>query len=41
MRDIVLITVDSFRADHVGCYGYEREKTPTIDELAASGHRFE
>jgi len=41
MRDIVLITVDSLRADHVGCYGYERETTPTIDELAAGGHRFE
>lgn len=37
MRDIVLITVDSLRADHVGCYGYERNTTPTLDQLAANG----
>jgi len=40
MRDIVLITVDSLRADHVGCYGYDRDTTPTIDNLAAEGKRF-
>lgn len=40
MRDIVLITVDSLRADHVGCYGYDRNTTPNIDDLAADGRRF-
>ena len=35
-RDIVLITVDTLRADHVGLYGYER---PTTPELAPSSPR--
>lgn len=39
-RNVILITVDSLRADHLGCYGYSRETSPTIDNLAASGHRF-
>lgn len=39
-RNVLLITVDSLRADHLGCYGYDRETSPTIDDLAASGHRF-
>jgi len=40
-RDIVLITVDALRADHVGAYGYERATTPNIDRLAAEGTVFE
>lgn len=40
MRDILFVTVDSLRADHVGAYGYDRDVTPNIDELAASGHTF-
>jgi len=39
--DIVLITVDAVRADHVGSYGYARPTTPNIDALAARGVRFE
>jgi arylsulfatase A-like enzyme len=39
--DVVLITVDAVRADHVGCYGYARPTTPHIDALAATGVRFE
>ena len=31
---VVLFTVDCLRADHVGCYGYERPTTPHIDALA-------
>jgi len=30
----VLVTIDTLRADHVGCYGYPREVTPFIDSLA-------
>ncbi|WP_049903043.1 sulfatase [Halococcus agarilyticus] len=41
MTDLVLVTVDSLRADHVGRYGYARDTTPTIDAVAADGHRFE
>jgi len=38
---VLLITVDCLRADHVGCYGYERPTTPNIDEFAKSATRFE
>lgn len=40
MRDIVFITVDSLRADHVGWHGYDRDTTPFLDELANGGHTF-
>ncbi len=39
-RDIVLVTIDALRADHVGAYGYPRPTTPNIDALAARGARF-
>src|SRR5262245_4356861 len=32
--NVVLISVDTLRADHVGAYGYTRPTTPNIDELA-------
>jgi arylsulfatase A-like enzyme len=32
--NIVLIVIDTVRADHVGCYGYERNTTPNIDAVA-------
>ena len=38
--DVLLITIDALRADHVGAYGYARATTPNIDRLAASGVRF-
>jgi glucan phosphoethanolaminetransferase (alkaline phosphatase superfamily) len=31
--DIVLLTIDALRADHLPCHGYHRE-TPTLDTLA-------
>ena len=34
---IVLVTIDTLRADHVSAYGYERETTPHLDALAAEG----
>ena len=39
--NVILITIDTLRADHVGCYGYKQIKTPNIDALAADGARFE
>jgi arylsulfatase A-like enzyme len=38
---IVLISIDTLRADHLGCYGYPRETSPFLDQLAARGARFE
>jgi arylsulfatase A-like enzyme len=40
-RDIVLVTIDALRADHVSAYGYPRKTTPNIDALAARGVRFD
>jgi arylsulfatase A-like enzyme len=39
-RNIVLIVVDTLRADHLGCYGNDAMHTPNIDALAAGGVRF-
>jgi arylsulfatase A-like enzyme len=39
--NLVLIVIDTLRADHVGCYGYTRLDTPRIDDLASRGVRFE
>lgn len=39
--DILLVTVDSLRADHLSCYGYSRPTSPNLDRLAAEGARFE
>ena len=38
--DILLITLDTVRADHVGCYGFRPGLTPALDALAAEGVRF-
>jgi arylsulfatase A-like enzyme/Tfp pilus assembly protein PilF len=38
--NVVLISIDTLRADHVGCYGYQQVRTPNIDALAADGVRF-
>ncbi|OLD64611.1 MAG: hypothetical protein AUI47_05165 [Acidobacteria bacterium 13_1_40CM_2_68_5] len=39
--NVVLITVDTLRADRLGCYGYARRTSPHIDRLAADGALFE
>lgn len=39
--NIVLISIDTLRVDHLGVYGYKRDTTPNIDELAEKGILFE
>jgi arylsulfatase A-like enzyme/Tfp pilus assembly protein PilF len=39
--NVLLITLDTTRADHLGCYGWSRARTPHFDRLAAEGVRFE
>jgi arylsulfatase A-like enzyme len=36
-RIVVLVTIDTLRADHLGCYGYERPTSPFLDRLAREG----
>lgn len=38
---VFLIVVDTLRADRLSCYGYDKVRTPNIDELAARGVKFE
>ena len=38
---MLLISIDTLRADHLGCYGYGRETSPHLDRLAAEGVRFQ
>ncbi len=37
---VILIMVDTLRADHLSCYGYDAIRTPAIDALAGDGTRF-
>jgi choline-sulfatase len=39
--NVILITIDTVRADHVGCYGAKDTQTPTLDALAHDGIVFE
>jgi len=39
--NVLFITVDTVRADRIGCYGYAGARTQGIDSLAASGVRFD
>src|SRR6202158_1613175 len=38
--NVLLIVLDCARADHLSCYGYDRETTPFLDQLAREGVRF-
>ncbi len=38
--NVVLIVFDALRADHLGCYGYDRNTSPNIDAFAASATRY-
>lgn len=39
--NVVIVSMDTTRADHIGCYGYHDARTPNLDGLAAEGLRFE
>jgi choline-sulfatase len=39
-ENVFLITIDTLRSDHVGCYGYARVQTPAMDQLARQSIRF-
>ena len=41
VRQIILISIDTCRADYLSCYGYKSKTTPNIDALAAEGILFE
>ena len=40
-RNLLLVSLDTVRADHLGSYHYTQAQTPRLDALAASGLRFE
>jgi len=40
-RNVVIITIDSLRADRLGCYGYERPTSPNLDRFAEQSVRYE
>src|SRR2546429_1539674 len=39
--NLVLITIDTLRADRLGCYGYSLIETPNLDRIARQGVLFE
>ncbi|RJP73749.1 MAG: hypothetical protein C4532_04070 [Candidatus Abyssobacteria bacterium SURF_17] len=39
--DIILVSIDTLRADHLGCYGYARDTSPSIDAFAEDAVLFE
>lgn len=39
-RNVLVVTLDTLRADHLGAYGYAAAQTPRLDALAGSGWRF-
>jgi len=38
---LLYVDIDSLRPDHLGCYGYDRDTSPTIDRIAEQGVRFD
>jgi len=40
-RNIIIISLDEVRPDHLSCYGYKKINTPSIDQVAKEGVRFE
>src|SRR5262245_8076687 len=39
--NVLLVAIDTLRADRLGCYGHSRAETPILDQLAREGVRFE
>src|SRR5437899_12778976 len=39
--NVVVVTIDTLRADRLGCYGYSKIETPNLDQLARKGVLFE
>ena len=39
-KNVLLVTIETLRADHVGAYGYERNTTPNLDRLSREGALF-
>ncbi len=40
-QNLILISIDTLRADRLGAYGYDRDTSPALDALATRGIRFE
>jgi arylsulfatase A-like enzyme len=40
-RNVVLVMIDTLRADHLGAYGYERDTSPNLDQFARENLKFE
>ena len=40
IRNVILISIDTCRADHLSCYGFKRKTTPNIDRIADEGILF-
>ena len=39
--NLIVISIDTLRADHLGCYGYDKPTSPLLDKLASQGVLFE
>jgi len=39
-QNIIIISLDEVRPDHLNCYGYQKIATPAIDQIASEGVRF-
>ena len=40
VRNVILVSIDTLRADHLSCYGYSRKTSPNIDAVAEGGILF-
>jgi arylsulfatase A-like enzyme len=40
-ENLVILSIDTLRADHLGCYGYDRSTSPNLDRFAGRGAVFE